>query len=65
MSKVEYVALDDPFLTLRYEGKEYVYNPEYGSLLDLKTDKLVENMPKDIQEFLSHYYSVSESLGLY
>lgn len=65
MSKVEYVEFDDPFLTLRYEDREYVYNPEYGSLLDLKTDKLVKDMPKDIQDFLSKYYRVSESLGLY
>lgn len=65
MPKVEFVNFDDPFVELKYNGETYVYNPEYGTLLSMKTDKIVRDIPKEIQEFLSRYYSVSESLGLY
>ena len=64
MQKVEFVNFDDPFVELKYNGERYVYNPEYGSLLSMKTDKIVRDVPKEIQEFLSRFYSLKESMIL-
>ena len=61
MSKVEFVNFDDPFVELKFEGENYVYNPEYGTLLSVSTDKIVENVPVEIQAFLHKFYQIQES----
>jgi len=63
MPKVEFVNFDDPFLELKYDGQNYVYNPEYGTLLSVKTDKIVD-MPKEVQDYIERYYAVRESIGI-
>lgn len=62
--KVKFVTFDDPFLELEYDGQRYVYNPEYGSLLSLKTDKLVKDIPREVQEFIDTFFSLKEAMVL-
>jgi hypothetical protein len=43
LNRVEFVRYDAPFSEYRYRGREYVYNPEYGSWVDTTNDTLVKD----------------------
>jgi len=62
--KIEFKGFDDPFLFFTVEGVTYCWNPEYGSLLNLDTDKL-ESPSDEMTKFIHRYYSLRESLCIF
>ena len=59
--EIKFKSFDDPFLFFKVEEVTYCWNPEYGSLLNLDTDKL-EKPTEEITKFVHRYYSLRESM---
>jgi len=59
-STPEFKNFDDPFLYFTVDGKEYCWNPDYGTLINMGTDKQ-EEPTEEMLEFVGEFYEDLES----
>ncbi len=61
MPPPKFKSFDDPFLYFTVDGVEFCWNPDYGTLINLDADKIVEPT-EEMMEFISEYYESRESM---
>ena len=59
--RVKFESYDWPYLYLEYCGVHWAYNPQYGSWLNLNTNK-IEDPPEPVKEYMKWYYEIRDDI---